>query len=76
MIPHLSKHLISAGGRYSKFLTDSAVELNNLLAKALSIAGDFIINSDDSFCVLVDMGEEIGTRGETIIKMFSLLQGK
>ena len=76
MIRHLTKHLFSSGGKYASFLTDSALEINNLLVRALSMANDFVVNSADPFYTIVEMGEEIGTRGETAIKIIFSVAGK
>ncbi|MCL2284910.1 MAG: hypothetical protein FWC32_00930, partial [Firmicutes bacterium] len=76
LIPHLTKHLQGAGGRYAKFNTNSALEINNLLARGLSMATDFTVNSPDSFFTIVNMGQVVGTKGETFIKIVFTAMGE
>ncbi|HYF95147.1 MAG TPA: RHS repeat-associated core domain-containing protein [Symbiobacteriaceae bacterium] len=73
-----SKHLASAGGRWAKFATDDAAEVSTWIKEALkSSNAQFLANNrPDSFKVIVDVGREIGTKGERAIQVIVGTDGK
>ena len=71
-----SKHLMSAGGGYSKFATDSTETINQWIVMGLNNATDFVVNSGDSFYTIVNIGQTIGTKGEECIKIIFSMAGK
>jgi len=77
MIPHLTRHTPSGGWKNkAKFLTDSARDINNLIARGLNLANNFTINSHDSFFTVVDMGQEVGTKGQQFLKIVFTAAGE
>ena len=77
MIPHLLRHTPSGGWKNkAKFTTDSALDINNLIARGLNMATNFSINSHDSFKTIVDMGSVVGTKGEQFLKIVFTAAGE
>jgi RHS repeat-associated protein len=73
------KHLKNAGGNFNKFKTDSQAEVRKLITQALKSKNNIIrieLNSSDSYYVIVDMGREIGTKGEKFLKIIFTFKGK
>jgi hypothetical protein len=67
-----AKHLANAGGRWSRFSTNSQTQIRDWIQEALtSPNARFYPNGDNanSFQVITDMGYTIGTKGQTSIKI-------
>lgn len=68
------KHLAGAGGNYAQFITASKDEVIALTKEALSKAPQyqsFYVNNnniDQSIIVVVNMGREVGTKGQTYLR--------
>jgi hypothetical protein len=71
-----SKHLMSATGDWAKFATSSSSQVNTWITTALRNSNQFIINSEDSYYTIYEMGQVIGTKGETAIKVVFTVAGK
>ena len=70
------KHLLGAGGNYSQFLTDDMDVIRRWITTALRNGTNFITNSSDSYSLIYNLGEIIGTNGEQSIKVVFSVAGK
>ncbi|KJR44864.1 hypothetical protein UF75_4758 [Desulfosporosinus sp. I2] len=61
---------MDAGGRWQKFVTNSKSQVNKWVEEGLrSGKAQFLPNNQDgSYKIITDLGETIGTRGETKIQ--------
>ena len=67
-----AKHLAGAFGTYSKFKTDSLMQVQTWVQNALQSSKALFMPDPkyaDRIQIFVDMGREIGTRGQHIIKI-------
>ncbi|MCE5284535.1 MAG: hypothetical protein LLG02_01615, partial [Pelosinus sp.] len=73
-----NKHLQDAAGRWQKFNTNSKEEVNELIKEGLESPNAMFLpnNQPNSFKVIVDMGKEIGTKGETKLQVIVGDDGK
>ncbi|MBK7706179.1 MAG: hypothetical protein IPJ30_10445 [Acidobacteria bacterium] len=72
------KHLAGAAGRYGKFNTSDVAAIRSLLAEALkSQNATFLSNKAmKSFMVITDLERQIGTKGQTKLKIIVGENGK
>ena len=73
-----NKHLSSAGGNYKKFNLDSPNDILKMVQKGLKGQNvSFLPNKvSKSWQVIVDMGAQIGTKGERAVKVIIGYGGK
>ena len=66
-----NKHLMSAGGRYRKFNTDSIADVNKIIKEALtSKNAQFLPNNQpNSYKIITNLGKKIGTKGESKVQV-------
>jgi len=71
-----SKHLPRTGGDWAKFSTSNTTQIKSWIATALKNSKTFIVNSEDSFYTIYEIGQQIGTKGEQAIKVVFTKTGK
>jgi len=71
-----AKHLIGAGGTWSKFATSNQAQIRSWIAIALTKGTNFVTNSKDSYYIIYNMGRVIGTNGEQKIKVVFTFAGR
>jgi hypothetical protein len=71
-----SKHLMYASGTWAKFATTSQSIIQGWISEALKNGSKFVLNSEDSYYVIYNMGRVIGTNGEKSIKVVFTFAGR
>lgn len=73
-----NKHLSGAGGNWRKFNTSNPNKVNSIVKQALeSPNAQFLPNNQpNSYKIITDMGQSIGTKGETKIQVIIGADGK
>ena len=75
---NINKHLNHSGGKYSKFLSDSVDDIVSMTRNGLK-SSDVLFKTNSaakSWQIIVDMGQVIGTKGQTAIKVILGYGGK
>lgn len=74
---NINKHLADAGGKWSKFTSNSVDDLVNVVQGGLKSQNvSFLPNSGKLFKMVVDMGTQIGTKGQSTVKVIIGYGGK
>ena len=75
---NINKHLNSAGGRHSKFISDSVDDIVSMAQKGLR-SQNILIKTNKaakSWQIIVDVGQVVGTKGQTAIRVIVGYGGK
>ena len=75
---NINKHLNSAGGRHSKFISDSVDDIVSMDQKGLR-SQNILIKTNKaakSWQIIVDVGQVVGTKGQTAIRVIVGYGGK
>ena len=75
---NINKHLNSAGGRHSKFISDSVDDIVSMAQKGLK-SQNILIKTNKaakSWQIIVDVGQVVGTKGQTAIRVIVGYGGK
>ena len=75
---NINKHLNSAGGRHSKFISDSVDDIVLMAQKGLR-SQNILIKTNKaakSWQIIVDVGQVVGTKGQTAIRVIVGYGGK
>ena len=75
---NINKHLNSAGGRHSKFISDSVDDIVSMAQKGLKSQNILIKTNKTakSWQIIVDVGQVVGTKGQTAIRVIVGYGGK
>ena len=75
---NINKHLNSAGGKYSRFISDSVDDIVSMAQKGLK-SQNILIKTNKvakSWQIIVDVGQVVGTKGQTAIRVILGYGGK
>lgn len=75
---NINKHLNGAGGRHSKFISDSVDDIVSMAQKGLK-SQNILIKTNQaakSWQIIVDVGQVVGTKGQTAIRVIVGYGGK
>ncbi len=75
---NINKHLSGAGGKHSKFISNSVDDIVSMAQKGLKSQNVFFKTNSaaKSWQIIVDMGQVIGSKGQTAIRVIVGYGGK